>query len=438
MRDILENVWNRYRKAGEILKLEDYLMEELTSFKMRLSFDMKAVVCGQPKRLKAVRVWHRAQMTRYPFKGGNRFRTGLTLGSLESHAAEMSIKCFLHGLPYGGAKGGINVNTHPCSSEELRQLVFTFVDELHQRNAIGPFLDIPAPDLGTNSTIMYWMMDRYSFLERGKPYVEGVVTGKPIEVGGVPVGGLHGRREATGYGLYLALDALRKDLKLSEKPSVAIQGFGNVGTYIALYFFKNGYKIVAVADEFGGALSESGLNIPKLIEYASAKKPRTVSGFPGSTAISAKELIGFKCNILVPAAVEEVITAENATAVKAKVILEGANGPTTPEADDILEDKGVVVIPDIYANSGRVAVSFFEWGRNTDNMADPRIPRENDIDLVLNSLDRMMRRVGNEIVEYSKRYKVSLRLAAYILALDRASGLLRVRRNAGETVKTFG
>lgn len=435
-RDILENVWNRYRRAAAIINLEDWLVEELTSFNMRLSFDMSAVVGGEKKRLKAVRVWHRAPLTRFPFKGGNRYREGLTLGSMESHAAEMSIKCWLQGLPYGGAKGGIDVNPNRCTAQELHDLTFTFVDTLNQFDAIGPFRDVPAPDMGTNPLIMFWMADRYAYLHRGEPYTHGVVTGKPVDE---YIGGIHGRNEATGYGLLVALEELRQPkyglISLPDQPTVVIQGFGNVGSHIAYYLWKGGYKVTAIADEFGAIFNSDGLNIPVLMEYTRNQRPMSVKGFAGAMEIDRETALELPCDIIVPAALEEVINEQNASKIQARVILEGANGPTTPGADKILEDRGVVVIPDVYANSGGVTVSFFEWGRNTDQ-TDNRIPKNNDSVTVLNAMEKMMRKAGTEIAHRAQRHKVSLRLAAYILALEKAE-LLKARRIPEYAMKKF-
>ena len=433
--DILQNVWNRIIKAGEALNYEVRLMEELTSFKMRLSFDLDATVAGKPERLKAVRVWHRAPLTDCIFKGGTRYRPGLTLNSMESHAAEMSIKCWLHNLPYGGAKGGIDLDPNKCTPEELEKITYRFVDELNERSAIGPFRDVPAPDMGTDSLIMFWMAQRYSYLHRGEPYIKAVVTGKPVNP---YIGGLHGRTEATGFGLITAYQEMSRHMPIKSptESTMAIQGFGNVGMHVARFASNLGIKVIAVCDEFGGVFDGKGLNIQALIQHARSQKPATVSGFPGAHTIRNEDLFSLRCDILVPAAAEEVITKENADLIMANIVLEGANGPTTPEADAILSDKGIVVIPDIYANSGGVVTSYFEWARNTDNFSDTRVPTENDYDVVIKALERMMCHAGQEIVERSKRYNVSLRLAAYILALEKAE-LMRARRIPGYAMEMF-
>jgi len=429
-RDILENIWERYRIAGKILKFPDSIMEELTTFKMRLSMDIQANVGGVARRIKASRVWHRAPLTNCVFKGGIRFRAGTTLGALESHAAEMSAKCWLNELPFGGAKGGVDVNPNHCSPQELEALTYKLVDELNERNAIGPFRDVPAPDIGTDSLIMFWVAERYSYLRRGEPYTRAVVTGKPVKIQNTYVGGIPGRVEATGYGLLIALDELQKPeyglFKLNNHPTMAIQGFGNVGRHVAFFAEKFGYRVIAITDEFGGVFNPKGLDITKLIQYARSQSPPSVKGFPRAAPISNEELFSLSCDVLVPAAIEEVITASNAEQINAKVILEGANGPTTPQADEILNKKGVIVIPDIYANSGGVIVSFFEWAKNI-NLHDERIPKGNTLKAILGAEEQMLRKAGAQIIKRSQQYGVSLRLAAYILALEKGE-LIRARR----------
>lgn len=438
-KNILENVWDRYNKAGKVLKFEDRLMQELVSFKMRLSFDLDATVRGKPRRLKAVRVWHRGPLTDCVFKGGNRYRHGITMGALESHAAEMSPKCWIHELPYGGAKGGIDVDPNQCTSEELEEITYKFVDELNERNAIGPFRDVPAPDMGTNPLIMFWMSQRYSYLHRGEPFVKAVVTGKPVKLQNAYIGGIHGRIEATGYGLQIALSELRKPayrlFSLPPKPTAIIQGFGNVGANFASLAKFFGLKITAVADEFGGVFNGDGLDIPALVAHARSHRPATVKNFPAGEDLSPADFFEIPCDILVPAATEEVITSANVNRIRAKVILEGANGPTTPEADEILNDRGLTVIPDIYANSGGVVVSFFEWAKNI-NLSDQRIPIKNEPRAVLGSMEKMMRRAGQEIIARSRKHSVDLRLATYILAFEKAE-LLRIRRLPEYAAKIF-
>lgn len=426
----LQNVWNRYLKAVEILKFENKLVKELLSFKMRHSVDIDATVGGKSERLKSVRVWHRTPLTDGIYKGGERFMRGVTLSSMESHAAEMSIKCWMHLLPFGGAKGGLAVDPLKCTVEELQNITYTVVDELDERNAIGPFIDVPAPDIGTNALIMFWMAERYKYRHRGEPFTKGVVTGKPVRLQNGYMGGINGRTEATGFGLNVAIDELRKSkydlFSLPEIPTVIMQGFGNVGSHAAFFAAEKKFLIIAVCDKFGGVFNGDGLNISELIQYTKACKKHSVAGFPGAMSISFDEMIELPCDIFMPNALEEVLTVKNANRIQARVIAEGANGPTTPEADIILEERGKIVIPDIYANSMGVVTSFFEWGMNTNN-TDSRIPRRNEKKLVLATAEKMMRKAGAEIVQRKNQYGISLRLAAYILALEKAE-LLRARR----------
>lgn len=437
-KNYLENVWKRYIKAGEILHYPDRLMYELTSFKMRLSFDLHATVAGKSKRLKAVRIWHRSPLTDCLRKGGNRYHAGVTMGALEGLAAEMSPKCWIHEIPYGGAKGGVDVDPNQCTPQELEQITYTFVDELDERNAIGPFTDVGAPDVGTNSLIMFWMAERYKYRHRGEPYVRGVVTGKPVKVQNSYVGGIIGRVEATGYGLHLVLDELRKSkyslLSLSEIPSIAIIGFGNVGRSVASYAEIFGYKVIAVTDELGGVFCGDGLNIPHLINHANTQNPKTVKGFPKAENISTEELLKLDCDILIPAALEEMINHENAAKIMAKIIVEGGNGPITPEAEDILTPR-CIIIPDILVNSGGLVVSFFEWAHNV-NWFDPRLPHRNELKSVFKALEIMMRKATAETFERSIKYSVSLRDAAFMLALEKAE-LLHARRIPEYAAKIF-
>ena len=434
----LQHVWNRYRKGAEILLLPERITEELLSFKVRTSCDIDAHVGGKPRRLKAVRVGHRRLLTSDVFKGGNRFCEGITLSSVESHAAEMSIKGWQHDLPYGGAKGGINFNPRDCTPEELKEITFKFVDELNERKAIGPFIDVPAPDMGTDSTIMFWMAERYGYLHRGEPYVRGVVTGKPFDPLCPWIGGMAGRTEATGYGLWCAFSAVQKCGIFSRATpypqKVIIQGFGNVGMHAAIFAHASGMQIIAVSDEFGATYNPKGLDLAKLIDYS--KEAKTVKGFPGGDSIDGQAMLELPCDILVPAATEEVLTEKNADRIKAKVILEGANGPTTPEADAIFENRGILVIPDVYANSGGVVVSYFEWAMNTDQK-DGRAPMGNFKTEVLGALSSMMKKAGSGMMEKAMQHKTSLRMGAYLLALEKAGTILGVRRGAREAMERY-
>lgn len=438
--DVLQNVWNRYLKAAEILAYEDRIIKELTSFKGQHTTALDATVAGIPERLEAFRIWHRGPLTDSIFKGGNRYMQGVTLTSLKSHAAEMSAKCWIHHLPFGGAKGGIDVDPLKCTPEELKNITFAYVDEFNEREMIGPFLDVAAPDVGTNPTIMFWMAERYKYWHRGDPYTKGVVTGKPVKIQNGYVGGIHGRIEATGYGLNIAIDELAKPqyglFHIPEHPIVTMQGFGNVASHAALTGSRNhGHTYIAISDKFGGTFNGDGLDIPELVRYVRTVKNNSVAGFPHGQPITFDEMLELPCDIFMPNALEEALTEKNADKVKAHIIAEGANGPTTPEADKIFEEKGIFVIPDIFANSMGVIVSFFEWGMNT-NQTDPRIPRLNDGPTVLKTGEKMMRKAGAEIVHRMKKHCVPARLASFILALEKAE-LLRVRRLPDYAARMF-
>lgn len=436
-----DNVKDRYVKAASILRLEDEIISELLGFKQRLSFDMMAQVNGKMESLKVVRVRHRAPLKKMAYKGGLRFLKGTTLSSMESHAAEMSVKCWIHELPYGGAKGGVDLDPRQCSPKELEAISKKLVDELDERVAIGPALDVPAPDVGTNATIMFWMAEHYSFKHPREFFTHGVVTGKPVVSGNESInrylGGIHGRKEATGFGVMRTLSAFRNKLfSFGETPTMIIQGFGNVGSHTAKFAEQEGFRIIGVSDEFGAIHNSMGISVADLEAYCSASKPRSVVGYPRAEAVDKEELLEMPCDVLVPAALEEVITKDNAAAIRAKVILEGANGPTTPEADEILEDRRIVVVPDILANSCGVTVSYFEWGRNTDQ-SDPRIPMENDAGKVLMAAGTMMDEASAAVLRRVEKYKIAPRLAAYVFALEKAE-LLRVRRMPEYAMKLFG
>ncbi|MGH9787161.1 MAG: Glu/Leu/Phe/Val family dehydrogenase, partial [Candidatus Acidiferrales bacterium] len=277
---------------------------------------------------------------------------------------------------------------------------------------LGPERDVPAPDLGTNEQVMAWVMDTYSMHVRHT--TTAVVTGKPLDLGGS-----RGRREATGRGCLIVTDQTLNKLGMRrEGQRVAIQGFGNVGSISAKLMHEAGYKIVAVSDLKGGVYNPKGLDIPRVIDHGLERG--TVAGFPGGDAVTNKEILFLDCDILVPAAVENVITSQNADRIKAKVILEAANGPTTALADEILEDKGIYVVPDILANAGGVTVSYFEWVQDREGYFWPEA-------LVNERLEQMMIESFEGVYAYAQRHNVSLRIAAYMLAIDRVAFALKLR-----------
>lgn len=351
---------------------------------------------------------------RGPSKGGVRFHPQVNMDEVKALAAWMTFKCAVANIPYGGAKGGIEVDPSKLSKAELRRLTRRYTAAILP--LIGPERDIPAPDVNTNAEIMGWMMDTYSMF---KGYaVPGVVTGKPIEIGGSL-----GRTEATGRGIgIVALEAMNQYELADKNPRIAVQGMGNVGSNLAQFLYDEGYRIVAVSDVSGGIYKEDGLNITKVREYLEVNPKHTLEGYyeEDVQAITNKDLLTCACEVLIPCALENQITEENAANIQAKLIIEGANGPTTAEADEILNQKGIPVIPDILANAGGVVVSYFEWVQNLQSFVW-------DLDNVNRTLKKIMTNSYHEVKEIVEQEKVSFRIAAYMLALKRLSAATRIR-----------
>jgi glutamate dehydrogenase (NAD(P)+) len=316
----------------------------------------------------------------------------------------MTWKCALVNIPYGGAKGGVACDPDKLSERELERLTRRYTSEIGI--IIGPDRDIPAPDINTNPKIMGWIMDTFS-VNAGYP-VPGVVTGKPMSVGGSK-----GRLGATGRGVAHITEQIAKYKKFDmKKADIVIQGFGNVGSYCAKILFEQGRKIVAVSDIKGGIYSRSGLDIPKLIKHV--EKNKYVKDFPGAKNISNKELLEIKCDILIPAALEAQITSDNADRIKAKIIVEAANGPTTPEADIILNKKGIIVVPDILANAGGVTVSYFEWVQSIQSY----FWKEDEVNAKLKDV---LTESFDEVIKTMKKHKVDMRMAAMIIGVQRVA-----------------
>ena len=349
---------------------------------------------------------HRVQhsLARGPAKGGIRYHPDVTLDEVRALAMWMTWKCAVVGIPYGGAKGGVVCNPKVMSERELERLTRRYTSEIVV--FIGPESDIPAPDVNTDAQTMAWIMDTYSMT---KGYsVPAVVTGKPVEIGGSL-----GRREATGRGvMFTTRDALKHLGMPIEGARVAVQGFGNVGGIGAQLLQELGCTIIAVSDSRGGIYNPKGLDIGDVIRHKA--ETGIVAGYPGTDRITNKELLGLDCEVLVPAALENEITEENADRIKARVISEGANGPTTPEADAILLDKGVFVVPDILANAGGVTVSYFEWVQGLQSF----FWSEDEVNA---NLEKIMARAFDDVLAISQSRKVDMRIAAYILAIDRVS-----------------
>jgi glutamate dehydrogenase/leucine dehydrogenase len=345
-----------------------------------------------------------------PFKGGIRYHPRVCLDEVKALAIWMSIKTAVVGIPYGGAKGGIVCNPKEMSVNELEHLTRRFTHEI--MDIIGPYRDVPAPDVYTGEREMAWIYDTYS--EAQGYAVPEVVTGKPIAVGGSL-----GRREATSRGTVITVREAAKRLKLNLKgASVAIQGFGNVGYYAAVLIEEYGSKIVAVSDSRGGIYNPDGFDAKEVMDHK--KKTGSVVGFPGTKEISNSDLLELEVDILIPAALENQILAENAPRIKAKIVGEGANGPTTPEADEILFKNGVFVVPDILANAGGVTVSYMEWVQN--------LTRESWTEEEVNGkLEQRMVKAFDEVYKVYQEEKVHMRTAAYIVAFRRIAEAVEAR-----------
>ncbi len=348
--------------------------------------------------------------SRGPAKGGIRFDTAVTLDEVTALAAWMTWKCAVVNIPFGGAKGGVVCDPFQLSNAELERITRRYTSAIIE--TLGPDSDVPAPDVNTNERVMAWIMDTYSMHKRHT--VTAVVTGKPIEMGGSL-----GRREATGRGCMLVTREALKRLRVPiEGTRVAIQGFGNVGSVAAQLMENLGLSVVAVSDKSGGLYNPKGLKIRDVLQHY--RQRRLLSDYKEAEHISNEDLITLDCEVLVPAAMENVITSHNAKGIKARVICEGANGPTTASADKILEENGVFVIPDILANAGGVTVSYFEWVQDRGGYFW-------DEDTVNHRLERIMVESFDEVAGMAGRNGVNLRIGAYMLAIERVAAVHRLR-----------
>ncbi|QYX31103.1 Glu/Leu/Phe/Val family dehydrogenase [Sphaerospermopsis torques-reginae] len=396
--------------AGKELKLDPGLLEIL-------SHPRKVVTVSIPVKMDngEVRVLagHRVQHSDIlgPYKGGIRYHPAVTLREVSALAMLMTWKCALLGIPYGGAKGGIPIDPKKYSVGELERISRRYISELIKD--IGPSVDIPAPDMGTSAREMAWMMDTYS-VNMGHA-VPGVVTGKPLSVGGSL-----GREMATGRGVMIIVrEALADQGKSLADVKIAIQGFGNVGGAAAELLYQAGAKIIAVSSGAGGVYAETGLDIPALKAYA-AENRRSVVGFPQAIPISNADLLTLPCDVLIPAALENQITEENVHQIQAQMIAEAANGPVTLEANRVLEDRGVTVLPDILANAGGVVVSYLEWVQGLSYLFwdEERVNRE---------MEHLMVNAYRQVMQQAQTRRVNLRLAAYTLGVGRVAQALTDR-----------
>jgi glutamate dehydrogenase (NAD(P)+) len=389
-----------FNKAADVLKLSDpirdILLSPVRSVKVEIVIeDDEGKLC----HFTGFRVQH--NQARGPMKGGLRYHPHVDEDHATALANLMTWKTAVVDLPYGGAKGGINCDPRKMSEAELFRVTRRFVEQM--KDVIGPTKDIPAPDVNTNSKIMGWIMNEYS---KHAGFAPAVVTGKPLELFGS-----EGRTAATGRGVTDVLpEALEEKGRSFSDITVAVQGFGNVGSNAARLIAEHGAKIVAVADHTGGVSREDGLDIPALIEWTGEHEG--VKGFPKGEAFDGSEIITWDADVLVPAALEDAITSDNAADVKASIIVEGANGPTTPEADAILNERGILIVPDILANAGGVTVSYFEWVQNIQQF-------KWDEQRINNELDKIMSRAYRSVRDIAKEHGIDMRTAAFTLAIRR-------------------
>ena len=410
----LESMMSRFDAAVKILGISDEMY-------YILKVPARQVIVGLPITMddgrievfEGYRVIHSTVLG--PGKGGIRFDPDVTLDEVRALAAWMTWKCAVVDIPYGGAKGGIACNPRNMSAGEIERLMRAYT--VSMLDVFGQDKDIPAPDMGTGPREMAWLMDEYS---RSKGMsTPGVVTGKPLVLGGSL-----GRTEATGRGVMVSAMAGMDKLKLNPyRASAAVQGFGNVGSHAAQLLQEKGVAIHGISDISGAYYNDKGIDIENAMAYRN-KNNGTLEGFDGAELISGDELLFLPVDVLVPAAKEDVITKENASKIQAKLIVEGANGPTSAKADDIINSKGIMVVPDILANAGGVTVSYFEWVQN-------RIGYKWTLDRINRRCDRAMKDAFNNVFEVSQKYNVSMRLAAYIVAIEKVASSYKFRGGYG-------
>jgi glutamate dehydrogenase (NAD(P)+) len=407
--DPLENAKLQFEEAAARLKLDPGFLQIIkearraTIVKLPVQMDD-----GTFRVFTGYRVQH--SIIRGPAKGGIRYHPDVTLDEVTALAAWMTWKCAVVGIPFGGGKGGIACDPSKMSRGELERLTRRYVADLI--DVIGPESDVPAPDVNTNEQTMAWIMDTYSMHARHT--VTSVVTGKPLAIGGSA-----GRREATGRGVLFVVREAAKRIGLDLKGArVVVQGFGNVGSVAADLLSKDGARITGVSDVQGGITSSEGLDIPALLKHVAERK--TVVGFSGAQPIDGKKLLELPCDILIPAALENQITHRNASRIQARIIAEGANGPTTTQADKILNKAGVLVIPDILANSGGVTVSYFEWVQDRQGF----FWREEEVNA---RLEHIMVNAFQDVARMADEHRVSFRVAAFMLAIKRVVDVIMVR-----------
>jgi glutamate dehydrogenase (NAD(P)+) len=404
-----EAVMQRFDDAAELLALDEGIYRILRHPEKQIITSIPvAMDNGEVEVFTGYRVLYNT--SRGPAKGGIRFDLGVTLDEVTALAAWMTWKCAVVDIPFGGAKGGVVCEPFRMSMSELERLTRRYTASILE--VLGPESDVPAPDVNTNEQVMAWIMDTYSMHKRHT--VTAVVTGKPIAMGGSL-----GRREATGRGVKIVVKEALRELGLPlNGTKIAVQGFGNVGSVAARLLEAEGLTVVAISDKSGGVYNPNGIYVSDALEWI--RENRFLAGFPNGDAITNEELLEVDCDVLAPCALENVITRRNAGNIRAKIIAEGANGPTTAFADGILDEKGVFVIPDILANAGGVTVSYFEWVQNREGY----YWRE---DTVIERLREVMIRAFHIVHQYSKQHNVNMRTAAYMLSIDRVASVHRLR-----------
>ncbi len=407
--DPFENVLKQLDKVNKILKLDEGIYESLKKPKRFLEVNIPVIMDnGELKVFTGYRCQYND--ARGPTKGGIRYHWNVSYSEVKALAAWMTWKCAVVDIPYGGGKGGIICNPKEMSDREIERLSRGFVAAIYK--FIGPELDIPAPDVYTNPKVMGWMMDEFSKIRQY--YSPAVFTGKPLSIGGSL-----GRGDATAKGAWYTIREYVKHLKWDIKNTTSvIQGFGNAGAYISKFLYDQGSKIIAVSDSKGGIYNEKGLDPYKVLEYK--ESTGSVANYPGSKNITNEELLTLECDILCPSALENQITAENAEKIRAKMIAELANGPVTPEADEILIKNGVYQLPDFLCNAGGVTVSYFEWVQNLMNYYWTT-------EEVYEKLDKKMTKAFRDVISAAEKHSVDMRTASYIVAIERIVDAMKAR-----------
>jgi glutamate dehydrogenase (NAD(P)+) len=405
----LEMARRQLLAAAKIVNLPDDLLGILMNTKRELTVHFPVKMDNGSLRIfTGYRVHH--NVSRGPAKGGIRYHPDVDLDSMRGLAMWMGWKAAVANIPFGGAKGGVTCNPKEMSLAEIERLTRRYTWEI--AIMLGPDSDIPAPDVYTDEQTMSWIMDTYSILQGYS--VPGVVTGKPVELGGSL-----GRKEATGRGVTICLASIAKIMGLDlSRMTAVVQGFGKVGTAVSRLIREQGIRVLAVSDSTGGVYNPNGLDIPSLIEHK--RLGGTVKGFANCDKITNEELLQVDCDVLVPAALNGLIHSENAAGIKARIIIEGANGPVTVEADEIFQDRGVMVIPDILANAGGVIVSYFEWVQNLQEL----LWSEQEVN---EKLIKIMSRSFDEVYEMHQSKKITMRMAALSLAINRTANAIRLR-----------